>query len=215
MEKRWPKSLDSILSLKGQVSKLYLALNGFTRVPPELAKEEWVVPWHVGRNLGDIAKFADAECDIYLSCDDDLVYPSTYCQDFIDESAKHPNCVLTHHGNTAEGPTRSYFKMRYNSTRVQCLMKNAAEIKLTIPGTGVTYFPGEVYRRFYEELVEGFNHADLIAGKVLKEMEVEIWAVPHPKHYFQYLKPPDGSTIWEQNVKWDKKMTKIWNTLNL
>ena len=215
MVDRWPKSLEVIMSLKGQVNTLHVALNGFTRIPDEIAREDWVVPWHVGHNMGDIGKFADVECDAYLSIDDDLIYPETYVQDFIEAAKRHPNHVLTHHGNDCKGPTNSYFKMRYASERIQCLMKNDIEMILTIPGTGVTFFPGDVYSELYSRLFDGWNHADLIVAKILQEMEIPIRSVAHPKAYFQYIEPPKGSTIWEQNVQFDKKMTDIWNKIGL
>ena len=212
---RFPESLESIMSLKGQVNTLHVALNGFTRVPAEIAREEWVIPWHVGHNMGDSGKFADIECDAYLSLDDDLIYPETYVQDFLDAAKRYPNHVLTHHGNDCKGATDSYFKMRYQSERIQCLMKNDIDMILTIPGTGVTFFPGDVYSEFYSRLFDGWNHADLIAGKILQQMNIRIRSVKHPKGYFGYINPPDGSTTWEQNVQFDTKMTKIWNKLNL
>lgn len=215
MPDRWPASLRVMLSLKKQVDTLFLSLNGFAKTPPELLDEDWIKVSHIGHNVGDIGKFADVECDFYLSCDDDLIYPPTYVADFIKAADRFPGHVLTHHGNDAKGPTNSYFKMRYGATRIQCLMRNDKEIPLTIPGTGVTFYPGEVYSELYSRLFDGWNHADLIVGKILQDMDVPLTALKHHKHYFQYLEPPKGATIWEQNVKWDKKMTDIWNTIGL
>ena len=215
MVDRWPQSFEVMLSIKGQVNTLHVALNGFTRVPPEIAQEDWIIPWHVGHNMGDLGKFADVECDAYLSLDDDLIYPETYVEDFLKSSESYPNTVLTHHGNDCKGPTNSYFKMRYANERIQCLMKNDKDMILTIPGTGCTFFPGEIYSEFYSLLFDGWNHADLIAGKVLRDMGTPIRSVKHPKRYFEYLIPPVGTTIWDMTVQQDKKMTDIWNKIGL
>ncbi len=76
MPDRYPASLECVMSLKGQVEKIYLCLNGFEDIPEDL-NEEWIEVVHFGQNLGDAARFFMLpEIDGHLiSCDDDLVYP--------------------------------------------------------------------------------------------------------------------------------------------
>ena len=99
MPDRYPKSLACVMSLKGQVEKLYLCLNDFDSIPKEL-EEDWIEVVHVGDNVGSVGRYTkipDVEGHL-ISMDDDLVYPSSYVYDFIKRYEKEGPVVLTHHG---------------------------------------------------------------------------------------------------------------------
>ncbi len=93
---RYPTSLKTIESLLPQVDAILLSLNGFNSIPEGLVHPKIEVRY-MGVNLGDIGKFHEWDGD-FISCDDDLIYPGTYVEDF--QTSKHRDTILTHHGST-------------------------------------------------------------------------------------------------------------------
>jgi len=196
---RFPESIKVVDSLKGQVETLYIKWQGDN--PP--AFPSWcVVSW--GENNGDIGKFPASDNDV-VTLDDDLIYPEGYAQDFLLAARRFPGHILTHHGKTWQGRCSHYFGEVTN--QVYCLAENTREIPISAPGTGVSYYPAEIYSLMREEMAQDWNCADILVGSWAKKNQVPITAIKHRFNYFSYLKPKD--TIWDQSLTRD--MTALWN----
>jgi hypothetical protein len=196
---RFPESIKVVDSLKGQVETLYIKWQGDN---PPVFPSWCVVSW--GENNGDIGKFPASHNDV-VTLDDDTIYPEGYVQDFLLAARKYPGHILTHHGKNWVGPTNYYWGEVSNVVRA--LYENRLEIPISAPGTGVSYYPAEIYSRMKAEMAQEWNCADIMVGAWAKKAGVPIISVKHRAHYFRYLHPKD--TIWDQSLTRD--MTSLWN----
>lgn len=196
---RFPESVKVIDSLKGQVDTLYIRWQG----PNPPAFPSWcVVSW--GDNIGDIGKFPATDNDV-VTLDDDLIYPEGYVQDFLHYAKRFPGHILTHHGKTWSGTCTHYFGEVPN--QVYAMSENTREIRISAPGTGVSYYPAEIYSRMRAEMAQDWNCADILVGSWAKKAGVPITSVKHRFDYFAYIK--HQNTIWDQSLSRD--MTALWN----
>jgi hypothetical protein len=204
---RFPESLLSVQSILPQVDRLFLCLNGFDSIPEELVHEK-VEVWHYGKNLGDRGKFfwPFGNYRAFLTLDDDLIYPSTYVADFVATSELFRDVILTHHGKIVPDRVRDYWTDCKNV--VHCLRRNDENVRVDIPGTGVAYYPQDIYKQFQPN--HDWNRADLYVYGQMKRLDVRAYALRHPADYFGYIAPPKGTTIWEQTQAAD--MTAIFHT---
>lgn len=191
---RYPSSLDCVMSLKDQVSKIYLCLNGFDEVPEGL-KQDWIEVIHIGENLGDASRFFKLPTiDGHLiSCDDDLIYPHGYVDQFLKYNSVFPGCVLTHHGKLMRPGS-------YDMKVVAHAMGNSPDSEMVdVPGSGCSFFPYKVISDKDFKLGDhtDLNMCDIHLFGALKSMKVNIITVPHLRGYFKYVSPPKGTTIWE------------------
>lgn len=194
MPDRYPQSLSCVMSLKGQVEKLYLCLNGFDSVPKEL-EEDWIEVVYVGENVGSVGRYTKIpDIDGHLiSTDDDLVYPPSYVSDFLERYEKEGPVVLTHHGKViSEGKSVSV---------AQCLKDSGYSGSIDIPGSGVMFVPVEFSN--WNKLVgdKPKNPTDVWAGAIFKKKKVKVLSMPHDKGYFGYVAPPVGTTIWDNETR--------------
>jgi hypothetical protein len=78
--------VEAVRSLRSQVDALYLYLNRYEALPPALEGDPGIVATldPDGTSLGDAGKFAGLRScgdeDLYLTCDDDIVYPPDYAE---------------------------------------------------------------------------------------------------------------------------------------
>ena len=209
---RFPRSLETIDSLLPQVDKILLSLNGFDYIPEELSHPK-VGVYYMGANVGDIGKFHKWEGD-FVSCDDDLIYPETYIKEFIGASKQYPDTILTHHGNTFEAPVKNWFTDKNEDPKaVRCLQGNQTIQELTVPGTGVSYYPASLYPSVYEFVKESdeYNCQDMVVGAWLKREGRKAIALTHESAYFGYTHPEH--TIWEETVQDRMKHTNKFNRI--
>lgn len=215
VEDRFPASVESVFSLKGQVDRIHLSLNGFKEVPPEF-KEDWIRIQHIGKNIGDIGKFPNwlpANVHGVLTCDDDLVYPFDYVARFLEAEKRYPDTALSFHGRQMSGQTDDYFRMVRDAVTTRCLSDAYKDIPVSVIGTGCAYFPRSVYFEMKVEMGFGYNCADLVVSKALKTCGIPAMALAHSSDTFKYL-PPIG-TIWDEAWNNQERMTALWNEFDI
>jgi hypothetical protein len=185
LPERWPASKEAIFSLKGQVRQLYIywADESF---PLDL-EADWITVTN-GPNRGDFSKLAHVPGD-FISCDDDLIYPPTYVEDFLNYSGAFQNAILTHHGKEVHG--------HEPKAVAHCLRANPDTKRVDVPGTGVSFYPAHIYAALLEGLEYDWNCLDILVGSWMRKNEVKAYALPHKEDYFGYIPPPEGLTIWD------------------
>lgn len=72
--------METVASILPQVDRLFICLNGFDAVPPELGDQDRIEAFIPPQDLKDAGKFAfpPAPDDIVFTIDDDILYPPDY-----------------------------------------------------------------------------------------------------------------------------------------
>ena len=103
-----------------QVDRLYLYLDGFTRVPDSIRAFSNVIPLlaHQHGDMHAAGRFLPLallhEPSVFIVFDDDILYPATYVREIIDGLAAFAGrAVVGYHGNVFRPPYGSYVKDRH------------------------------------------------------------------------------------------------------
>ena len=234
---RYPASLKTIRSLEGQIDTLYLCLNDFWEVPPEL-QQDWIEILHLGMNLGDAARFyllrnmSSVDAHV-LSCDDDWEYPKSYVQDFLTAHRKYPNAVLTHHGiikhyrgnekfryidavKPDSSPCALYPDVRY-AAGLSLYHKQQNFIRLDKCGSGVSFIPKSIFNQLEFNSLVYLNMADIHLACNYQKLNIPIIGMPHAKDYFRNISS-SGPTIYDTvtaKPDWMEKVYKIHDSYGL
>lgn len=194
-----PERIDAarltLKSLSPQVDKIYVCLNNFEKIPPEIERFHNVEVIYVGENIGDIGRFSmlpKIDCHL-ISCDDDLVYPKTYVDDFLAAHEEDKDLIFTHHGKTVVNGILDY--------KAMCLYKSTQSVPVDIIGSGVSFFPKGKTDWTEYVLGEPMNQSDIHVSAVIELLGYKARSMPHSAKYFKYLQPPVGTTIWETKTR--------------
>jgi len=196
---------NTIESLYDQVDHLYICLNNYPEVPLFLDDDK--ITFVVKKNhYGDAYKFSWTNQDChYFPCDDDIIYPPTYCrtlQDKVDELGG----VITLHGRIFDNfPIQSYYHLA--SHRTFCTLEQAVDEEVMFGGTGVMCFNTKDVRpnlKYFRVK----NMADIWMGLWCKENGIKITSIAHAE---EWIKTQDCKGIWDETHNKDWKQTKIIN----
>lgn len=182
-------------SLRQQVDRLCVYLNGHESVPAsvlELADE------HVldSTNVGAERKFwwAEKHDGVYLSCDDDIVYPADYAAAMaaaVDERGGGE--IVTAHGRCYVGRPSAVHEVTgpigFFHKRVDCGRR------INHGGTGVMAWDASRIRMPTEWTER--NMADLQVAVWAQRAGIPLWLVPHQAHWLQPLALTDPNGIYK------------------
>jgi NDP-sugar pyrophosphorylase family protein len=206
------EGLEKVLdSLTGQVDDIYLTLNYCDHEIPKYLSKYSNVWWITSNNSrGDAMKFymACIPHQVYLTCDDDLLYPDGYVRSMVDACNKY-QCIVTHHGKTYEGarPIQSY--RRSFTVNVRCLNTFSGDRWLHVPGTGCMAFNTDVFKISIDNF-EYPNMADVIVAREAYKQGIKIMGLKHAAGWIKYI-PPKDKTIWQTSTD-DTVQTQILNS---
>jgi hypothetical protein len=175
--------IEALNSLVNQVDEIHVYVNDATRV--NYTHEKVYIHRFPLGDIGDRGKFyLPTRGDIYLTVDDDLIYPKDYVQKCIEGINKH-NTAVTFHGRNLLPNAASYYKGA--KERFRCLDRVASDVPVQFPGTGVmAWRHGEVnfdLGRFKES-----NMADVFSGIELFRQGKKAVCLAHPKGWIQHSK---------------------------
>ena len=197
----------TVESLLPQVDKVCVALNGYADVPIELRNLRNVECVIMDNSLGDGAKMSFVIPDvIYLSCDDDLLYPKGYAQYMISKAKQYKSIVTLHGRQFKNRPIRSYrrgFTLNYH-----CLHTYREDVLLDVGGSGVMCFDTNIFMPDTSKFLQK-NMCDIWTAKQAHEQRVKIMGVAHTNNYLGYQNPQE--TIW-RTCKIDPYMTQVLNS---
>jgi len=200
---------QAVASLLPQVDRLNVYLNGYLRVPPFLLHEKVAHPI-LSRDAGwrgpeakwwfvDVNSFAmpptPAPTDIHLTCDDDIQYPEDYVERMVDALERRPGTIACVHGSIFTLPFRDYISSRVSFRFGEAL---AEDTRVHVAGSGTIAYelgtlPIGVARDFrWPRMV------DPELAVLAKERGVECWAIAREHGWLKYMRPPQGTTIYEQ-----------------
>ena len=185
----------AVASIAPQVDQFYLYSNdgfggllvrGCTRV-------------RFGADAGDAGKFAfsarhSGEADVWLTCDDDLVYPPDYVAKILVglERYEHQAAVSFHGARLHDAP-KSY---RGSREVFSCLKTVHRDQPVHVLGTGTLAFPSRLLRPTLNDFPVK-NMADLWFAKLLQAKAIPAVVLAHEEGWLKHLLGPDDPSIWK------------------
>jgi hypothetical protein len=176
-------------SLKHQVDTVRVYANDYV---PDVKDAEVMT----GEDYTDNSKFywlPESE-GIYLSCDDDLIYPPDYVERIKEGMRKYPGAWITFHGRKMLGFGLDYYR---GHLVYQCLKDVNGDYELDIPGTGVSAFNTKDITFDMKE----WKHkrmSDIMAGQEIAKRGMKIICLSHEKGWIQHLE--NKSTIYHEEI---------------
>lgn len=159
-------------SLKDQVDTVRVYGNDYT---PEVEGDN--VEVYTGPDYTDNAKFfwLPISKGIYLSCDDDIIYPPDYVETILRAFKKYPNTWLTFHGRKLKGLNLPYYTGHHT---YQCLRDVDGDYQIDVPGTGVSAFHTDLIK--FDPLTwKDFRMSDLMVGLELAKRDIRTICLGH------------------------------------
>lgn len=182
---------SAVMSLLPQVDRLFLYLNGYSEVPPFLERLERVTCQldPTGTRYGDAGKFWGLEQikdAIYLTCDDDIIYPQDYVQRMTEALAElKGRAVVCVHGSLLVQPMENFYASGSRS-----VLHFAGELirrrQVHVPGTGTCAFHSSIVNIGLDQF-EAPNMADIWLTKFMTENHLVAYAVAHKGLWLQPL----------------------------
>ena len=205
---------DTINSLLPQVDKIIVGLNKYNNVPPFLNNPK-IETYLLDNSLGDAAKFykvGDYTDSYYLTCDDDLIYPTNYVNYLITKCDEYQSPVGLH-GAIIKHPVTSMYSSR---TVFHCLGDVLSDTIVDYLGTGVLCFDTAKLKINISDF-KSPNMADIWFGDILKKNKISPYVLKHNKNFLTYNQKMvinKIDTIFDEYVRTrnDKKQTEIVKT---
>ena len=208
-------SLQKVLeSLYNQVDIIFLSLNGYKNIakPLFLEKMTKVIVILNKSLLGAEMKFAMADRatdGYYVSWDDDIVPRDGLIRYMVEKCDKyHAICSLCGKRYDGETPIPSYRKSM--TLNVHALKRWDADCMVDVGGSGAMVFRTAEFHISLQDF-KYKNMADIQLSYQAWKQGVNIIALAHAESDLKYIKPPKGTTIWEQSVN-DFRQTEILNS---
>lgn len=185
-------------SLRPQVQRLCVYLNGYREVPAcvrELADEH--VLDHENAGAERKLMWADRHSGLYLSCDDDIVYPPDYVAVMTAAIAEHgPRVLVTGHGRIYLGTPRTVHQVLAGSVglfhrRIDCGRA------VNHGGTGVMAWDARAVRVPTSWAYR--NILDMQLAIWAQRERVPMWLVPHQANWFKPLALTDPEALFAQS----------------
>lgn len=180
-----------LASLRPQVDRLCIYLNGYSEVPACVREltDEHVLDAHKG---GDERKFhwSDKHDGIALTCDDDILYPSDYVERMTAAVAEWGGRLLvTAHGRTYVGKPRNVHDV-FPGSIGHCTGAVHQSRFCNEGGTGVLAWDARVLRvpRTWPKP----NNTDIQISIWAQQQGIPMWLVAHPANWIKAFPVTDG-----------------------
>jgi hypothetical protein len=159
-------------SLKDQVDTVRVYGNDYL---PEVEGSN--VKVYTGKDYTDNAKFwwLPESKGIYLSCDDDIIYPPDYVKTIVNAMNKYPDTWITFHGRRLLGVNLGYYN---DHECYQCLRNVDGDYMIDVPGTGVSAFHTDLIK-FDMRNWRDYRMSDLMVGLELAKAKVRVICIGH------------------------------------
>ena len=201
----------TVASLRHQVDSLYVYCNDYDAAKyPGFPADMYCYTCYEDR--GDAAKFSRvAYCDpgdIYLACDDDLIYPPDYVEHIVAGLERHPDSVVSFHGRIMAAGI--HFNSYYNdSYGFPCLGSVFRDLRVDCAGSGVMAFHVKHAPDLKWILSQPKNMADIHMARHAKSKGLKLITLAHPADWIKHGDIDLDSTIWAWANKDDAVQTEF------
>ena len=208
------KTLESLAKNK-EIDIIYVMADYMQ--PKEFDKVDWLP---MSNRLGDARKFFPycngEKADLWLFCDDDLIYPQNYAFECKRISTGWKDCVWSYHGRTIKPRPLELPQSYYRQSRIEgyrCLFDvdgyHRVDPNGTL-GTGVMFFKSGVLKITWD-MFKSANMADIWLTKFAVEQKKEMIVVPHKEGWIKHTM--NDKTIFEWHQWNDEEQTKLYNSI--
>ena len=185
---------EVIESLSGQYDRLRIYANGGIDTG---FLDGYDCEVFTGDDLGDAGKFYTVgriKKGVYVSCDDDLIYPENFVERLLQGLDEFPGAVVGFHGWDAKPKSISYHRDRAINYHFRQTVEDANYCHVI--GTGCTALRvGDVKMSLSD--FERPNMADLWMSKLCNEQGVPRVVLPHERDWIQYSTKIDkNDSLW-------------------
>lgn len=197
----------TIESLLPQVDIVFVALNNFTAIPTHLAQKGVFMKVTQG---SDEQKFLALDYlhtkpDIFLTCDDDLIYPPNYVEVIKEKLALYD--ITSFHGrNFNHFPIHSYYKSA--GSKYRCLDKVSIDVPVQVGGTGCMAFKPANFHVTLNDFPSKYMADVHLAVKAMKEGK-RIMCIAHESGWIKYQQVQN--TIYDRFKDSDFEQTQRMN----
>ena len=168
-------------SLRFQVDVVRVYGNDYV---PQLEGDN--VEVYSGPDYTDNAKFfwLPISKGLYLSCDDDIIYPPNYVNTILKARNKYPNTWLTFHGRKLKGLNLNYYTEHHS---YQCLRDVEGDYEVDVVGTGVSAFDTDLIK--FDPLTwNDYRMSDLLASLELAKKDIKAVCLGHKRFWIKSAK---------------------------
>jgi len=183
----------TISSLRPQINKLFVALNGYDHIPNFLQEGEYEL---IDNSMTDAARYYGVENDdgYIFGCDDDIIYPPDYV-DYMISKVEQYQSIVTLHGKSYSHSHIHFLKAKEIH---RCLGDVHQDVQVEVGGTGVMAWRSDMLKIKYEDF-KSPNMADIWMAKLAWGQGVKIMCVAHTRKYLKYRTVQD--TIFRRERK--------------
>lgn len=184
----------TIESLRSQCSDICVYLNGYTSVPDFLVQKG--ITAILGTDIGDIGKFyfLDGYKGYYITCDDDIIYPSYYVKHLIRGIEKYNRtAVVGWHGSRILADFSDYYSPASRQVLAFRMLRGQDE-GVHILGTGCTAFHTQTIEVKLSDF-ERPNMADLYFGRLGQRQNVPFVVLAHDERQALPIEMADDVSI--------------------
>ena len=207
---------DSIPSILPQCSRLFVYMNNFNGVIPEILKHPKITIYESEKeigDLGDVGKFYNCEewePGYHFTADDKIIYPENYSEYMIATIEKYNReAVVSLHGRLFHNrPSRSYY---FDVARFYGCLQNHPENFVHEIGTGVLAFHTDTLRPQLEWFPR-INMTDIYFSIECQKRKVPLLVAAHSVGFVRIsTRHDDNYSIHAHCNKNDKVQTDLIN----
>jgi len=173
----------TVASLYDQVDIIRIYLNGFKKIP-KLPNPDNKITYTQGEDLTDNGKFyflkEQAKDEYYLTCDDDIIYPSNYVSVLRDTIDKF-DCIVTYHGRILKEGCETYYGCHEAFVFHETILNN---MWIDCAGTGVcgfktSYFKPKIWNSEYKKM------SDIVFSLEARKQDKKIMLASHVQNWMK------------------------------
>lgn len=164
-------------------------------------------------NLTDNGKFYPLESmvkepEIYLTCDDDLIYPPDYVKRML-EAINHYNCIVSFHGRQLLGTGIDYYT---GHKSFHCLHGVIHDEIVDVVGTGVTGFDTRYFHPKGLAFSPDQKMSDLIFSLEAAKQDKQMGVISHAPNWIKHIDNKETIHATE-SVKGTPRQNQIANEI--
>lgn len=210
------RAIDSLI---GQVDEVRVYVNELNYLPSNsinklliLTCQEKVLTINGRDNLTDNGKFffldAITEPEIYLTCDDDLIYPPDYVKRMV-EAIEHYKCIVSFHGRQLLGTGIDYYT---GHKSFHCLHGVIHDEIVDVVGTGVCGFDTRYFHPKGLAFSPDQKMSDLIFSLEAAKQGKQMGVISHAPKWITHI--DNKETIHStESIKGTPRQNKIANEI--